>query len=182
MREVHEFNFPERFLSGTVGMPGERTFFIQAVDGRRNVAVSLEKAQLNLLAERIVALLKEIKVGKAQDFSRRGRPLPHLITPFSEEFRVGALSLTWNPQERELLIEAQAGDESEIIEISDGESGADLAGAPALLRVRLTVESALTFALDSFALIGAGRPPCQFCGAPLDPQGHLCPRANGYRR
>ena len=177
MREVHEFNFPERFLAGTVGMPGERTFFLQAVDGRRNVAVSLEKSQLNLLSERIVALLKEIKIGKAQDFSRKGRPIPNLITPFSEEFRVGALSLTWNPQARELIIEAQAGEESEIIEMEEGaENG------PALLRVTISVADALTFALDAFALIGAGRPPCQFCGAPLDPQGHLCPRANGYRR
>lgn len=177
MREVHEFNFPERFLSGTVGMPGERTFFLQAIDGRRNVAVSLEKSQLNLLSERIIALLKEVKIGKAQDFTRRGRSIPNLVTPFSEEFRVGALSLTWNPQARELIIEAQAGEEPEIVE-TEFESSE----APALLRVTVSVESALTFALDSFALIGAGRPPCQFCGAPLDPQGHLCPRANGYRR
>ena len=174
MRELHEFTFPERFLSGTVGMPGERTFYLQAVDGRRNIAVALEKSQLAILAERIVALLKEIKFGKAQDFRRKGRPIPQLITPFSEEFRVSALSLTWNPQTEQLIIEAQGGDENEIIE--------DVDQGPPLLRVTLTVDSALVFAIDSFALIGAGRPPCPFCGAPLDPQGHLCPRANGYRR
>ena len=28
----------------------------------------------------------------------------------------------------------------------------------------------------------AGRLPCPLCGISIDPQGHLCPRANGYRR
>lgn len=174
MRELYEFSFPEKFISGTVGLPGERTFYLQAIDGRRNIAVALEKSQLSVLAERIIALLKEIKFGKAQDFRRGGRKLPSLVTPFSEEFRVGALSLTWNPQTQNLIVEAQGGEESEIIE--------DLEDGPPLLKVTITVESALVFAIDSFALIGAGRPPCTFCGAPLDPQGHLCPRANGYRR
>ena len=32
------------------------------------------------------------------------------------------------------------------------------------------------------AVVSAGRPPCPFCGGPLDPGGHVCPRANGYRR
>ena len=31
-------------------------------------------------------------------------------------------------------------------------------------------------------VVDAGRPPCPFCGQPLDPSGHLCPRHNGYRR
>lgn len=174
MREIHEFSFPEQFISGTVGLPGERTFYLQAVEGRRNIAVALEKSQLTVLAERIIALLKEIKFGKAQDFRRGGRKLPSLVAPFAEEFRVGALSLTWNPQTKYLIVEAQGGDESEIVD--DPHQG------PPLLKITITVEAALVFAIDSFALIGAGRPPCPFCGAPLDPQGHLCPRANGYRR
>jgi len=174
MREIYGFIFPERFVSGTVGMPGERTFYLQAVDGRRNIAVALEKSQLAVLAERIIALMKEIKIGKAQDFQRGNRPLPNLTIPFAEEFRVAALSLTWNPQTQKLIIEAQGGEESEIIE--------DVLEGPPLLQVTVGIEEALTFAVDSLALVGAGRPPCQFCGSPLDPAGHLCPRANGYRR
>ena len=173
MREVHTFHHPKKFLAGTVGLPGERTFYLQVTDDKRNIAVSLEKSQLAVLAERIIALLKELKVGKAQDFSNRHRPSQTLISPFLEEFRVAALSLTWNGQNQKLIIEAQGGDESEIVEGDDG---------PPLLQVTLSLEEALTFALDSFALIAAGRPPCQFCGIPLDPHGHLCPRANGYRR
>ena len=174
MRELYEFAFPEHFISGTVGMPGERTFYLQAIHGRQIVSVALEKSQLAILAERILALLKEIRFGKAQDFTRKGRTPVGLSTPFSEEFRVSALSLTWNPQTQELIVEAQGGEEGEIVE--------DLTDGPPLLRVTLRIEQALTFAVDALALISAGRPPCRFCGAPLDPQGHLCPRANGYRR
>jgi uncharacterized repeat protein (TIGR03847 family) len=174
MRELHDFLYPERFIAGTVGMPGERTFYLQAVEGRRNISVALEKTQLDLLAQRIIALFKELKMGRAGDLKRKSNILPQLLTPFNEEFRVTALSLTWNAQNEQLIIEAQGGEESEVIE--DGEEG------PPLLRVTLTMESALHFALDSFTLIGAGRPPCQFCGGPLDAQGHVCPRANGYRR
>ncbi len=171
---MHVFMYPEKFISATVGMPGERTFYLQALEGRRNVAVALEKSQLAVLAQRIIALMKEIKMGKAQDFQRRNRPLPHLSIPFSEEFRVSALSLTWNPQTQQLIIEAQGGEEGEIIE--------DVLEGPPLLKVTIGVEEALTFAVDSLALVGAGRPPCPFCANPLDPAGHLCPRANGYRR
>ncbi|HVQ48818.1 MAG TPA: DUF3090 family protein, partial [Mycobacterium sp.] len=28
----------------------------------------------------------------------------------------------------------------------------------------------------------AGRPPCPLCDEPLDPEGHICVRTNGYRR
>ena len=41
---------------------------------------------------------------------------------------------------------------------------------------------AVAFAQRSKALVNAGRLPCPFCGIPIDPRGHLCPRANGYRR
>jgi hypothetical protein len=34
----------------------------------------------------------------------------------------------------------------------------------------------------ALSVIGAGRPDCPFCGEPVDPDGHLCVRANGFRR
>ena len=53
---------------------------------------------------------------------------------------------------------------------------------PNVLRVQLSISMCSAFIKRSKALIGAGRLPCPFCGMPIDPQGHLCPRANGYRR
>ena len=58
----------------------------------------------------------------------------------------------------------------------------DEEGAPDLLRVSLTLAQAEAFAKRTAAVVGAGRLPCPFCGIPIDNTGHLCPRANGYRR
>ena len=52
-RLVYNFENPDRFLAGTVGQPGNRTFYLQARDGDRIVSVVLEKVQVALLAERL---------------------------------------------------------------------------------------------------------------------------------
>jgi hypothetical protein len=53
---------------------------------------------------------------------------------------------------------------------------------PDTLRVWITAVQARSFAERSRAVVSAGRPPCPFCNQPLDARGHVCPRANGYRR
>ena len=54
---VHAFDPPERFVAGTVGPPGGRTFFLQASGEGRLVSVSLEKVQVSVLADRVNDLL-----------------------------------------------------------------------------------------------------------------------------
>ena len=61
MTQVYAFEPPERFVAGTVGVPGERTFFLQARGGGRIVSVVLEKVQMSLLAEKLEELLAEAK-------------------------------------------------------------------------------------------------------------------------
>ena len=51
-----------------------------------------------------------------------------------------------------------------------------------LLRVHVSPSQAAAFAKRCLSLANAGRTPCPFCGIPIDPTGHLCPRSNGYRR
>ena len=57
---IHSFDPPERFVAGTVGPPGQRTFFLQARSGARVTTVALEKQQVSVLAERIEELLDEL--------------------------------------------------------------------------------------------------------------------------
>jgi uncharacterized repeat protein (TIGR03847 family) len=47
-------------------------------------------------------------------------------------------------------------------------------------RVRLTADAARSFVARAARIVSSGRPPCPLCGAPLDPQGHICPRRNGH--
>jgi uncharacterized repeat protein (TIGR03847 family) len=192
-RQVFLYEKPDRFVAGTVGQPGQRTFFLQASAGARTTSVALEKTQVEALAERIDELLDEV-------VRRTGgsAPVPAvapaelidtapLEAPVEEEFRVGTMALAWDGSEERMILEAQA-----LVEI-DADSEDDLEAAeemllqddengPPLLRVRLTGSQARSFAKRALDVVSAGRPPCPLCSLPLDPEGHVCPRQNGYRR
>lgn len=180
-RSIHVFRTPDRFVAGTVGEPGNRTFYLQAVHDKRVVSVMLEKQQVAVLAERIGALLSEVH-------RRFGTPLPPeadvddlgpLITPLDTEFRVGTMGLGWDAEAQSVVVELLAVSDTEFdvsVILDDAEEGPDA------VRVFLSPQSAREFAARSHRVISAGRPPCPLCDEPLDPAGHLCVRANGYRR
>ncbi|MGL5909629.1 MAG: DUF3090 domain-containing protein [Phycicoccus sp.] len=165
-----EFDPPERFVAGTVGPPGGRTFFLQASGAGRIVSVSVEKVQVSVLADRVNDLLDAHAAGVAEEPGGSGDTDP-LGTPIDDEFRVDTLSLAWDPQRAVVVIEAHDQDPDEA-----GEAPMQT------LRVVLDPAAARAFARRCAAVISAGRPACPFCGQPLDPTGHICPRANGYRR
>ncbi|WP_229076415.1 DUF3090 domain-containing protein [Actinoplanes sp. DH11] len=196
--QVHAFEPPERFVAGTVGEPGDRTFFLQARGGGRVVSVALEKVQVSLLAEKLEELLLEANKRFGVSLPEGVLPTAHdnepLDTPVDEEFRVGTLGLAFDVDTGTVVIEA----------IEAGEAEADLSGSPLdedddedveddddedepdddldRLRVRLTPEATRAFIDRARRVVAAGRPPCPLCGQPLDPAGHLCPRHNGYHR
>ncbi|MGN9810341.1 DUF3090 domain-containing protein [Micromonospora sp. BQ11] len=193
--QVHAFEPPERFVAGTVGPPGDRTFFLQARGGGRLVSVALEKVQVSLLAEKLEELLSEAQ-------RRFGVQLPEpvttvgdndpLDTPVDEEFRVGTLGLAFDVDTATVVIEAIATGEAETeVELGepddddeDEDDDVDVEPDDDLdrLRVRLTPEATREFIERAKRVVNAGRPPCPLCGQPLDPAGHLCPRHNGYHR
>lgn len=176
-RRLHAYVDPQRFVAGTVGMPGERTFYLQANDGQSVTSVALEKAQVALLADRIERLLTQAGMSLAAGTDDH----EPLSLPLDEDFRVGALGIAWVPgadgDEDRILIEAHA-----LGEVEAAEPGDDDPEAADTLRVSLDTAAAAAFARRAQALVSAGRPPCPFCLQPLDPGGHICPRANGYRR
>jgi uncharacterized repeat protein (TIGR03847 family) len=181
-RQLFLFDRPRRFVTGTVGEPGERTFYLQAADAARVVSVSLDKQQVVVLADRIEQLLDEV-------VARTGTALPAsgdadaeaLEQPIDEEFRVSAMALAWDSDNRVVIIEAQAPvEDSEIAQETLLE---DVDEGPDALRVRLEPGSARDFVDRARRVLAAGRPPCPLCGLPLDPgAGHVCPRQNGYHR
>jgi uncharacterized repeat protein (TIGR03847 family) len=188
--QVHAFEPPERFVAGTVGPPGERTFFLQARGGGRLVSVALEKVQVSLLAEKLEELLTEAH-------RRFGVDLPEpvaaasdnepLDTPVDEEFRVGTLGLAFDVDTATVVIEAiAAGEAGAEVELGEDDVDEDVEEEPDddldRLRVRLTPQATRQFIERARRVVAAGRPPCPLCGQPLDPAGHLCPRHNGYHR
>jgi uncharacterized repeat protein (TIGR03847 family) len=184
-RQVFAFDAPERFVAGTVGQPGERTFYLQAKSGPRITSVALEKIQVAALAERLDELLDEVRRRLGDEVQIPPVAPPDLDdnapleTPLLEEFRVGTLALAWDTDDNRVVIEAHAQTEgeqqAEVEPLTDDEDGPDV------LRVRITPEQARAFVKRAGRVVAAGRPPCPFCGLPLDPEGHVCPRSNGHR-
>jgi uncharacterized repeat protein (TIGR03847 family) len=193
--QVHSFEPPERFVAGTVGEPGDRTFFLQARGGGRVITVALEKVQVSLLAEKLEELLIEankrfgVSLPEAQLLG--GHDNEPLDTPVDEEFRVGTLGLAFDVDTSTVVIEAIEAGEAEVgLELGDDAPEAsdddDEDDEPDddldRLRVRLSPEATRAFIDRARRVVAAGRPPCPLCGQPLDPAGHLCPRHNGYHR
>ena len=180
-RRHYLFDPPERFVAGTVGQPGDRTFFLQARDGGRIVSIVLEKVQVAVLAERMDDLLSELErrgVAAAADAEVDDDTGP-LDEPINEAFRAGSLTLGWDGDAEKVLVEARAlSEDGEAIDPDEDDD--DDEDGPDLLRVRISADVARSFATRAARVVGAGRPPCPLCGAPLDPQGHICPRRNGH--
>jgi uncharacterized repeat protein (TIGR03847 family) len=175
------FDPPERFVAGTVGQPGDRTFFLQASGNGQTVSVALEKMQVSALAERLDELLDEVRRRQGSDSivpatsPSQLEDVAPLEVPVEEEFRVGTLALAWDDADALVIIEAQSDSgDGEEREEEDPEIAADV------LRVRLTPAVARAFAKRALRVVAAGRPPCPLCGNPLDPDGHICPRQNGH--
>jgi uncharacterized repeat protein (TIGR03847 family) len=188
---IHEFDPPERFVVGTVGEPGSRTFFIQARTGTRMVSVALEKQQVAALAERVDELLDQV-LDDGSSSELVPAVAPHdlddqapLEQPIEEEFRAGTMTLSWDPGLSRVVIEVFPITDEAVVGPEDDEVEVEELVEPEpqeVLLVRITPGAARAFALRAGRVVEAGRPSCPFCGGPMDPAGHLCVRANGYRR
>ncbi len=182
MRKIYSHPHPDRFIAGTVGQPGERIFFLQAKSKSVVNSVVVEKSQVSILGERIDILLDQIKKDSKEEeipnkFDEKKLDLEPLDNPVNEDFRAGVLSLGWNLKNKNLIIEAHAESNEKVPDIDSD----DIEG-PDVLRVYLTASQGRNFSERARRLVSAGRQPCPFCQEPLGQQGHICARANGYKR
>jgi uncharacterized repeat protein (TIGR03847 family) len=191
---VHRYDAPDRFVAGTVGTPGERTFFLQAREGNRITSVACEKQQVSVLAEHLDRVLDEIvRRGVAGSGSSvgtgRAKDVDPLDAPIAEEFRVGTMTIAWDPSIDRIVIElfsnvdrdAEEPEAETPVEPVAADLDAEVE-ADEVFVVKITASYAREFVTRAQALVAAGRPPCPFCLQPIEPTGHICPRSNGYRR
>lgn len=152
---------PDAFTTGTVGPPGQRVFYLQARDGDLVITVRCEKQQVAALAEYFGGLLDDLE------------PAPYgvatsdlaLQEPFQEIWTVGPIGVAYDePGDRIIVVLEELVDD----EVDQGAS----------VKVRLNRAQVSAFVSHARKLVSAGRPPCRFCGLPLDPDGHACPRMN----
>jgi uncharacterized repeat protein (TIGR03847 family) len=162
------FELPDvdKITVGTVGEPGDRTFFLQARMGAQLVTLKMEKQQVGALAQFLGNLLN--------DLPRPGDPPTdlELEEPALAEWAVGSIQLSYDAELDRVLIVAE-----EVV-FADEEGDEPV---PSIARFGATREQMAAVAIRGTQLVEAGRPPCPLCGNPLDPSGHACPRTNGHR-
>lgn len=167
MSASFELAEPERVTVGTVGVPGARTFYLQAREGDRLVTLKLEKQQVAVLSELLAELLSDLPATGS---------LPggaELEEPVLAEWAVGQMQLAYDASSDRVVLVAE--------EIGRPEGDGEEMPEGAIGRFLLTRAQAAAVASRGGELVGAGRPPCPLCGYPLDPAGHSCPRTNGHR-
>jgi uncharacterized repeat protein (TIGR03847 family) len=178
-RRLFLFDDPDRFVTGTIGDPGQRAFYLQASQAGAVVTVAVEKTQVAALAQRLGELLTAAAAAGLVELEEAPIDERPLEDPLVEVFQVGSLAIGWDPESTRVTIEARpvAGelDTTDSGEVEPASESADVD----LLRVEMTHAQARAFAEQAATVVAAGRPACPFCGQPLDPTGHFCPRTNG---
>jgi uncharacterized repeat protein (TIGR03847 family) len=186
MSSSFELDSPDFFTAGTIGEPGHRVFYLQARAGGVVVSLRLEKQHVSALADYLAGILEDLPTVEPEDVPAD----LDLIEPVVAEWIVGSLGVAWDEAaDRVVLVaeEAVAVDEDEADDEDDEDDEVDVdddveraAPAGATARFLLTRPQVTAFVARARELVASGRPSCPFCGRPMDPAGHVCPRSNGH--
>ena len=176
---VHEFDWPDRFVVGTVGRPGERTFYLQVRTGGQATSVVVEKQQSAALADLLEELLDDLSRDPEHPVNVPRETPPELLDddpldpPVAPLFRTGAMRLGWDPRTLQVVVEAFPLEEAEDERLVEPEEPTQV------LRVRMPVGTARAFVQRTRGVVTAGRPTCPRCDRPIDPDGHVCGPLDG---
>jgi len=171
------FDSVDVFTTGTVGRPGQRTFFLQARDDDRVVSVRCEKQQAAAIAQYLRRALAHLPIVEGTVVRR---PMS-LVEPVDEEFVLGSVGLEFDKnsdrftlrlRDVESSIADELDDESDDYDDTDDDYDGDS------IRVTMSRAQALAFCDQTDRVVAAGRPDCEFCGRPVDSDGHFCVRMN----
>jgi uncharacterized repeat protein (TIGR03847 family) len=175
MTMADSFDFPdaEIFWPGAEGPPGKRVFFLTGGADGELVYLRCEKQQVAALGEYLLALLDDLSpdVEPAEGHGD--------VTPLPFQWDVGSIGVKYEePEDRIVVVleEVVTGEPTE--EPADEASTAADEAQPATARFCFTLPQAAAFAQFALDLVAQGRPDCGFCGLPIDPEGHVCPRMN----
>lgn len=154
-------------VTGAVGDPGQRTFFLQTQSRDGIHTVKCEKSQVAALAEHLQRLLADLPaIAVTADLPTELRP------PLEPRFVLGTIGLAYDADSDHLVIVLE-----ELV-VADEDEPEDEELEHDGLRLELTRPAAAIFCRRALEIVAAGRPACRWCGGPMDPDGHACPRMN----
>ena len=163
-----EFGPVQHLSADAVGQPGQRRFRLRAIsEGGAYAFVWMEKEQLSAIGEAIETTLEHAGTEGAPTSPGEVEPVFPLQANLDLDVRAGRLSLGLNEETRRIvMVSAEAPSEGE------GEA----------ISIEFDFDTAQRLRAQITEVVAAGRAPCPFCGAPVDPEGHVCPRSNGHHR
>ena len=168
------FDSVDVFTTGTVGRPGQRTFFLQARDDDRVVSVRCEKQQAAAIAQYLRRALAHLPIVEGTVVRR---PMS-LVEPVDEEFVLGSVGLEFDKNSDRFTLRLRDVESSMADELDDESDDTDDDYDGDSIRVTMSRAQALAFCDQTDRVVAAGRPDCEFCGRPVDSDGHFCVRMN----
>ncbi len=168
MAPSYEFSEVDDFACGTVGPTGQRVFFLQVREGDIEASLKMEKQQVAALARFLGEMLGDIE-RKSRVVASAGDPLDaapeeaHFREPDSPDWIVGTIGAAYEETNRRIILW--------IEELTESDEEGDAASA----RIALRPGQVAGFVEQAKALVAAGRPPCPYCGAPLNSKDGFCP-------
>lgn len=179
-----DLNPVTHITTDAIGQPGKRVFYIQGRKAEQTVTLIVEKVQIQTLALGVEEFLREIAArypGVEDAEGEYDEAVMRILPPVDPLFRVGELALAYDTENdlailiaREIITQdEEPSDQDEEREDAEDESGV----------VRFWCKRSQLLAMCRWGLEVAnrGRPNCPYCGQPIDPGGHFCPKRNGHK-
>ncbi len=171
-----DLNPVTHITTDAIGQPGQRVFYIQGRTDDRVVTGVVEKVQIQTLALGVEDFRAEIQ--------QRYPELPPISTEFDETmmriqppvdplFRVGELGLAYDA-DHDLAVLV-------VREIQNAENQGETEEETSVVRFWCTRSQLSAMGHWGLEVSGRGRPICPYCGQPMDPTGHFCPKRNGHK-
>jgi uncharacterized repeat protein (TIGR03847 family) len=177
-RIIYRHDSPDRFIVSAIGEPGQREFFLQVVSNQGVNTIAVEKEQVRALAEQLLLLISEVRRGGL--VSKLDSSVPAKIDkdpmqiPIEPDFQLGIANIAWSNGKIEITFQAISSEDEVLLD--------NLDSGPDLIIVSASIEIVKGFCIRADQVVSSGRSACPFCNLPMNITGHLCPRANGYRR
>lgn len=165
-----DLNPASHLTVGTIGPPGQRTFYLQGSRGAQTISLTIEKEQAILLANSLETFLEELERQHPQPTREAAEPVwtdMRLREPIEELFRVGNMGLGYSEDESLVVLIAY-----ELVEEQE---------EPNIVSFWVTRNQVQSLVQHVSDVVKQGRPICGNCGQPIDPEGHFCPQRNGHR-
>jgi uncharacterized repeat protein (TIGR03847 family) len=159
-------------VSGAVGEPGQRVFYLQAQGPFGTHTVKCEKGQVAALAEHLERLLADLPAIGAT--SLVPGDLQSAWPGLEPRFVLGTIGLAYDADSDRVVVVLE-----EVVRPDEDEDDEDIAAVERDgLRLEITRSVAAVFCARAKEIVAAGRPACRWCGRPMDVDGHPCPRMN----